>query len=110
MQIVNQTIVPGPPGPQGPPGENGTTGEKGEEGQRGPQGLQGPQGPEGAKGPRGPKGSRGPKGDQGDSITLQGCRHDVKVSDETQGNEPKTVFLKAPSQVRPLCALLYIVH
>ncbi|KAL9969552.1 hypothetical protein ACROYT_G021780 [Oculina patagonica] len=98
IQIVNQTIIPGPPGPQGPPGEKGPMGEKGEQGQRGPQGLKGRRGPKGAKGSTGPQGPPGPKGDKGDSITLQGCRHHVKPSNETYGYHPKTVSLKAPTQ------------
>jgi len=98
IQIVNQTIIPGPPGPQGPPGEKGPQGDKGEQGEKGPKGSPGPKGINGSMGPIGPKGSPGVKGEKGDSITLKGCRHQRKVSDLTRGNNPKTVSLKAPSQ------------
>jgi len=60
----------------------------------------------GTMGPIGPKGPPGVKGEKGDSINLKGCRHQRKVSDLTRGNNPKTVYLKAPSQVRTSQALL----
>ncbi|KAJ7337832.1 hypothetical protein OS493_007990 [Desmophyllum pertusum] len=96
IQIVNETIIPGPPGSQGPPGEKGLTGEKGPQGQRGSQGLQGQRGLKGEKGAMGSQGARGLKGDKGDSITLKGCRHSVKRSEPNK--YPKNVVLKEPSQ------------
>lgn len=77
IQIVNKTIIPGPPGPQGPPGEKGLEGDKGEPGQTGPP---------------------GPQGKQGTSVTLKGCRHNVKSSGLGNINGPKAVTLKKPSQ------------
>lgn len=98
IQIVNQTIIPGPPGPHGPPGEKGPQGEKGAQGEEGPKGSRGPEGSKGSIGPIGPQGLPGVKGEKGDSITLKGCRHQREVSDLTRGNNPKTVYLKAPSK------------
>lgn len=98
IQIVNQTIIPGPPGIQGPPGEKGLQGDKGEQGERGAKGSRGPKGMKGSMGPIGPQGPPGVKGEKGDSITLKGCRHVRKVSDLTPENILKTVSLQAPSQ------------
>lgn len=98
IQIVNETIIPGPQGPKGPPGEKGLKGDKGEPGQTG---LQGPQGEEGKIGPKGDKGAPGllgPKGDKGDSVTLEGCTHEVKSSALRFENGPKQVKLQGPSQ------------
>ncbi|PFX21450.1 RNA-directed DNA polymerase from mobile element jockey [Stylophora pistillata] len=98
IQIVNETIIPGPQGPKGPPGEKGLKGDKGEPGQTG---LQGPQGEEGKIGPKGDKGAPGllgPKGDKGDSVTLEGCTHEVKSSALSFENGPKQVKLQGPSQ------------
>ena len=79
-------------------------GEKGKQGQKGARGLRGRRGLKGEKGSMGLQGPPGPRGDKGDSITLKGCRHSVNSSRESHGNYPKTVSLKAPSQVRTLWA------
>lgn len=82
LNIMEASVIQGPPGPAGkqgiqgpqgdpgPAGADGAKGEKGDKGDPGPQGIQGEQGiqgPEGKQGINGSKGDKGDKGDQGDS-------------------------------------------
>lgn len=100
VQIVNASIIPGPPGPQGPPGVQGPKGDKGDTGAKGSQGDQGPvgvQGPKGTKGSRGPQGIRGPKGDDGD-CDLKDCRYRVVKKVLGPGRDPIKVTLTRPAQ------------
>ena len=67
-RVMQEYMVPGPPGPEGPPGSIGVQGPSGPPGSRGFQGAKGTPGERGLTGPRGPagvKGARGPQGVQG---------------------------------------------
>jgi len=97
IQIVNATIIPGPPGQQGPPGDPGPKGDKGDTGKTGPRGKQGPAGVQGPTGDMGPQGPQGPKGDDGD-CSLKDCKHHLIENVALPGDFPEPVTLKGPSQ------------
>lgn len=100
IQIVNATIIPGPPGQQGLPGPQGISGpkgEKGDTGNTGPQGTRGPAGDQGLRGVMGPRGPQGPKGDDGD-CSLKDCKYHKMETVSWSGKFPAPVTLKGPSQ------------
>jgi hypothetical protein len=50
LQMIEDAVIEGVPGPQGPAGPTGPQGIPGVTGPQGPQGIQGPAGPQGAAG------------------------------------------------------------
>jgi hypothetical protein len=64
----NDSIIPGPTGPQGDQGIQGPTGPQGDQGIQGVTGPTGPQGIQGVTGPTGPQGDQGVTGPTGPTL------------------------------------------